>query len=101
MFVPVLKTSAAIASWYGEDHRGKLTASGAPFDPDLYTAASWHYPFGTKLKVSHGSRSVLVTVNDRGPAKRLKRDIDLSMAAFRGLALLRRGLLVVKIERVK
>ena len=31
------------------------------------TAAHRTLPFGTKLKVTHGSRSVVVTVNDRGP----------------------------------
>src|SRR4051812_34753975 len=79
-----LKTG--VASWYGEEHRGKLMANGQPFDPDQLTAASWFYPLGTRLQVSRRAqpeRSVLVTITDRGPAKRLVRQgriIDLSRA---------------------
>ena len=31
------------------------------------TAAHRTLPFGTKLRVTHGSRIVVVTINDRGP----------------------------------
>src|SRR4051812_16446542 len=76
------------ASWYGEDHRGRLMANGKKFDPDKFTAASWFYPLGTKVRVTIDSlsqprRSVLVTITDRGPAKDLVREgriIDLSHA---------------------
>src|SRR5712691_4368898 len=67
------------ASWYGEAHRGKLMANGKRFDPDKLTAASWFYPLGTKVRVSlesssPGSRTVLVTITDRGPATDLVRE---------------------------
>src|SRR3989442_261404 len=70
-----------VASWYGEDHRGKLMANGQPFDPDKLTAASWFYPLGTQVRVSLKSApsvnspppSVVVTITDRGPARRLVR----------------------------
>ena len=83
-----------LASWYGEEHRGKLMANGRKFDPDKLTAASWFYPLGTRVRVTvtAGSlppRSVLVTITDRGPAKRLVHDgriIDLSRGAFMKLA---------------
>lgn len=91
---------AGIASWYGEDHRGLLMANGKPFDPDKLTCASWHYPFGTRLRVSYAGRSVVVTVTDRGPNKRLKREIDLSRAAFRRLANEKLGLIEVKVDPV-
>src|SRR6516162_1226131 len=53
-----------LASWYGEEHRGKLMANGKRFDPDKLTAASWFYPLGTKVRVtltsnSQNTRSVL------------------------------------------
>src|SRR3954466_11627228 len=81
---------STVASWYGEDHRGRLMANGKPFNPDRLTAASWFYPLGTKVMVSARSsrgvtRQVLVTITDRGPAKDLVRDgriIDLTHAAF-------------------
>jgi rare lipoprotein A len=86
-----------VASWYGEDHRGRLMANGKPFDPDKLTAASWFYPLGTKVRVTLKSPyylnavppSVLVTITDRGPARRLVRQgrkIDLAAAAFKQLA---------------
>jgi rare lipoprotein A len=81
------------ASWYGEEHRGKLMANNRRFNPDKLTAASWFYPLGTKLQVtvstnSDQKRSVVVTVTDRGPRKDLVqagRIIDLSLAAFKQL----------------
>src|SRR3982750_1623780 len=87
---------ASVASWYGEDHRGRLMANGKPFDPDKLTAASWFYPLGTQVRVTLKSTdlnspppSVLVTITDRGPAKylvRRGRKIDLAHAAFKELA---------------
>src|SRR5262245_5419101 len=49
-----------LASWYGEDHRGRLMANGKRFNPDRLTAASWFYPLGTKVRVtlSEGSRTL-------------------------------------------
>ena len=96
------------ASWYGEAHRGKLMANGKRFDPDKLTAASWFYPLGTRVRVTIRSpdfdrRSVLVTITDRGPAKRLVQDgrvIDLGLAAFQRIAAPELGLVEVMVERV-
>ena len=90
--------TTGIASWYGESHRGRIMANGKRFDPDALTCACWDYPLGTKLLVSRGRKSVVVTVTDRGPAKHLGRAIDLSAAAFRRLADPRVGLVVVRIR---
>ena len=97
-----------LASWYGEEHRGKLMANGKRFDPDKLTAASWFYPLGTTVRVTLASagstqqaRSVLVTITDRGPAKRLVRQgrqIDLAHAAFRALAPPEWGLVEVIVQ---
>jgi rare lipoprotein A len=98
------------ASWYGEDHRGRLMANGKKFDPDKFTAASWFYPLGTKVRVtartasSQPARSVLVTITDRGPATDLVRGgriIDLSAASFKRLAPPDLGLVAVSVEPVK
>lgn len=89
-----------MASWYGEDHRGRLMANGRPFDPDKLTAASWHYPLGPRVTVRAGGRAVRVTITDRGPNHRLRgRVIDLSAAAFSRLAPLRKGLVPVDVTR--
>ena len=88
------------ASFYGEELRGELMANGEPFNPDALTAASWFHPLGTRILVVHRDRSVVVTITDRGPAKRLVREgriIDLSEASFKRLADTRRGLIPVRL----
>ena len=105
-------------SHYGPECAGKLMANGAKFDPAALSVASWDFPLGTKLKVSctqknakEGGRSittsvttsVIVTVTDRGPAKRLYnkgRKLDLSDGAFKKLAPLEKGVIVVDYEVV-
>jgi rare lipoprotein A len=73
-------------SWYGKNDGtvGRLTASGEPFDDTLMTAAMWSVPLGTMMHVTNPAtgKSIVVRINDRGPAKRLDRCIDLSHAAF-------------------
>jgi rare lipoprotein A len=103
------KPQKGFASWYGEELRGKLMANGKPFNPDKLTAASWFYPLGTRVRVTIRSpqyepRSVLVTITDRGPAKRLVeqgRVIDLGFAAFQKLAEPDLGLVEVIVEPVQ
>jgi rare lipoprotein A len=95
-----------LASWYGEEHRGKLMANRERFDPGRLTAASWHYPLGTQLRVTgeNPACSVVVTVTDRGPARRLVREgriIDLAQAAFERLASSELGLVAVTIQPVR
>ena len=76
------------ASWYGPRYDGRTTSSGQIFDHRKLTCASWDYPLGTKLRLKHGNKVIIVEVNDRGPAKHLlgTRQIDLSLGAFRRLA---------------
>lgn len=104
-----------IASWYGESHRGRLMANGRKFNPDRLTAASWFYPLGTRVKVTlhqpkskpskkAQTRTVYVTITDRGPAHYLVRGgriIDLAEAAFERLADLDLGLVQVTVKPVK
>ena len=95
-----------VASWYGEAHRGKPMANGAPFDPDRLTAASWFFPLGAKVRVSvlsQTNRTIIVTITDHGPARRLVaqgRVIDLARAAFEKMAPIERGLIEVSVEPV-
>ena len=73
------------ASFYGNES-GSRTASGQRFNQNAMTAAHRSLPFGTKLRVTHGGRSVVVTVNDRGPFIR-GRVLDLSTGAARAVGL--------------
>ncbi|HEX6263243.1 MAG TPA: RlpA-like double-psi beta-barrel domain-containing protein [Actinomycetota bacterium] len=69
-----------IASWYGWDFAGRPTASGAIFDPRLFTAAHRTLPLPSFLHVRHGGRCATVLVNDRGPFIE-GRVLDLSLGA--------------------
>jgi len=79
------RSFSGVASYYG-DESGSRTASGERFSQNAMTCAHRSLPFGTKLRVSHGGRSVVVTVNDRGPFVR-GRVLDLSKGAARVLGL--------------
>jgi rare lipoprotein A len=78
---------------------GSSTVSGERFDDRLPTAAHRCLPFGTKLRVSRGGRSVVVTVNDRGPFDR-RRVLDLALAPARELGLVGPGIAHVDVEVV-
>ena len=101
--------ASGVASWYGEEHRGKLMANGKRFNPDKFTAASWFYPLGTKVQVtltsaSQPPRSVVVTITDRGPATQFVRQgrvIDLSHAPFKRLAPPALGLVAVAVQPLR
>ena len=80
---------SGVASFYGNES-GRQTASGQRFDQNALTCAHRSLPFGTKLRVTHGDRSVIVTVNDRGPFVR-GRVLDLSTAAARAVGLTSAG----------
>lgn len=58
---------SGISSWYGWDFAGNPTASGAIYDPRLFTAAHLTLPLPSFLHVRHGDRCATVLVNDRGP----------------------------------
>ena len=74
--------SCGHASWYGPGFHGRKTASGQKFNQNALTAAHRSIKFGNKVKVTNKSngRSVIVTINDRGPFKP-GRIIDLSKKA--------------------
>jgi rare lipoprotein A len=79
------RSFSGMASYYGNES-GSKTASGQRFNQNALTAAHRSLPFGTKLRVTHGGRSVVVTINDRGPFIR-GRVLDLSTAAARVVGL--------------
>ena len=88
------------ASWYGEKHHGKRTASGEPFDMNAMTAAHKTLRFGTRVRVTHPrtGASVVVRINDRcGRAN----EIDLSKGAAAVIGLVREGRARVGMEILK
>jgi rare lipoprotein A len=88
-----------LASWYGNQEQGRLTASGQRFDPRKLTAAHRTLPLDTKVKVTNleNGKSVEVKVNDRGPYIP-GRVLDLSTEAAKLLGMEKEGLALVRIE---
>ena len=106
------------ASWYSSEactyweKRGRHdcpTASGQSLydleEQGILFLATWDYPLGTKVRVTHGSKSVEAVVLDRGPARRLVRNgrrWDLSRALFAQVCgNLSQGVCAVEIEEVR
>ena len=96
---PVIETASGSASYIAESLAGRRTASGARFDPQQNVAAHRTLPFGTRLRVTNlrNDRSVIVTVNDRGPFRR-GRIVDLSKRAAREIDLGAEGLAQVRLD---
>ena len=94
-----LPTTTGIASYYGDEFRGRVTASGERYDPNKLTAAHRSYPLGTRVRVTNldNGRTVVVRINDRGPYK-AGRIIDLSARAARELDLLADGTAKVRVQ---
>ena len=90
------RSFSGMASFYGNES-GSKTASGQRFNQNAMTCAHRTLPFGTRLRVTHGGRSVVVTVNDRGPFVR-GRVLDLSTAAARAVGLTSAGVGLVTAE---
>jgi rare lipoprotein A len=88
-----------IASWYGREFHGRVTASGEKFNMKGLTAAHKKLPFGTLLEVTNfdNGRKVRVRVNDRGPY-RGKRIMDLSYGAAKKLGMVSPGKAMVGIR---
>lgn len=88
-----------IASYYADIFVGRLTANGEIYTHDRMTCAHKTLPFGTKLKVTNlnNDKSVVVTVNDRGPFVK-GRVVDLTKAAARKIDMLHKGIVRVSVE---
>ena len=97
----MLRKQTGVASWYGDEWQGRITASGKPFDERKLTAAHRSLPLNSRARVTNleTGRSVEVTIIDRGPYIE-DRVIDLSKAAAMKLGMVKEGLAPVRIERL-
>ncbi len=86
------KIEEGIASWYGPNFHGKLTANGEKYDMNGLTAAHRTLPFNSVIKVKNleNGQSVQVRINDRGPYAK-NRIIDLSKKAAKEIDMLGPG----------
>lgn len=91
-----------IASWYGSDFNGRLTANGEVYDMYKMTAAHKTLPLGTVVKVTNQDNGMTaeVRINDRGPYVK-GRIIDLSRTAGRAIGMREAGTANVKLEVVR
>ena len=90
-----------IASWYGRDFHGRLTANREIYDMHAVSAAHTTMPLPSYARVTNleNGRSIIVRVNDRGPYTR-GRIIDLSIGTAKALDFYSRGLAQVRVEYV-
>ncbi|MDN4982119.1 septal ring lytic transglycosylase RlpA family protein [Bradyrhizobium sp. WYCCWR 13022] len=90
-----------MASWYGDDFHGRLTANGEVFDMGSLTAAHPTLPMPSYARVTNLSngKSLIVRVNDRGPYHG-NRLIDVSNKAAELLEFKGNGVAKVRVEYV-
>jgi rare lipoprotein A len=104
MYVPeenINYRAEGLASWYGDDFHGRLTANGEVFDMASLTAAHPTLPIPSYARVTNlgNGKSVIVRVNDRGPYHG-NRLIDVSNKAAELLEFKGRGIANVRVEYV-
>jgi len=90
-----------MASWYGDDFHGRLTANGEVFDMGSLTAAHPTLPMPSYARVTNlaNGKSLIVRVNDRGPYHG-NRLIDVSNKAAELLEFKGNGVAKVRVEYV-
>src|ERR1700754_1236840 len=90
-----------LASWYGDDFHGRLTANGEVFDMGSLTAAHPTLPMPCYARVTNlgNGKSLIVRVNDRGPYHG-NRLIDVSNKAAELLDFKGNGVARVRVEYV-
>lgn len=91
-----------VASFYADKFVGRRTASGERYSQKQMTCAHRTLPFGTKLKVTNttNGKSIIVTVNDRGPYTK-GRVLDLSKCAASELDFIHAGKTLVLLETIE
>ena len=88
------------ASWYGTES-GSRTANGEHFDGTSLTAAMpSRKHLGERYRVTYRGRSVIVRINDVGPASWTGRGIDLSRAAAKKIGMIDAGVAKVCVQKI-
>jgi rare lipoprotein A len=99
----ILETREGLASYYGKEFHGRMTASGIRYDMNAMVAAHPSYPFGTVLRVTNlaNGRSTSVRIVDRGPARGPRAEgiiIDMSRKAAEVLRFIQQGRARVRLD---
>ena len=88
-----------IASWYGPDFHGKITANGELYDMNEVTGAHRTLPMPSLVRVTNldNGRTIVVRVNDRGPYAR-GRILDMSRRGAQLLGYEKTGTAKVRVQ---
>lgn len=102
-YTPVDQTDydeVGYASWYGYELEGNPTANGEPFRSNAISAAHRTLPLPSYVEVTRldTGQTILVRINDRGPAD-ANRLIDLSAGAAEQLGITEVGIVPVRVRR--
>ena len=94
-------SATGLASWYGSQFHGRMTANGEVFDAASVTAAQPTMPLPSYIRVTNtlNGRSIIARVNDRGPFHS-KRLIDVSERVADALAFRLAGTARVKVDYI-
>jgi rare lipoprotein A len=94
-------SAEGIASWYGEDFHGRLTANGEVYDMAAISAAHPTLPIPSYVRVTNlaNKRSIVARVNDRGPYHQ-NRLIDVSVRTAKLLGFYDQGTARVRVDYV-
>jgi rare lipoprotein A len=89
---------SGMASWYGNQFNGRLSANGEIFNENKLTCASNIIPLNKYVKVCriNSKKCVTLKVTDTGNFNKYNRVLDVSREAARQLKFLEQG--VVKVE---
>lgn len=92
-------TATGLASWYGEDFHGRMTANGEVFNTFSVSAAHPTLPLPSYIRVTNlnNGRSIIARVNDRGPFHS-NRLLDVSERVAEALSFRNAGTTNVKID---
>jgi rare lipoprotein A len=95
------RPAEGLASWYGSNFHGRMTANGEIFDRDSIAAAHTTMPLPSYARVTNlqNGHSMVVRVNDRGPFHG-NRVIDVSERAAAALGFRNQGTAKVRVEYV-
>lgn len=94
---PAITWKTGVASYYGigDGFMGGTTANGETVTETSMVIAMLNVPFGTRVEIRYGGRSVIAYVNDRGPYVH-GRVIDMQPAVARALNFLSVGVATVQ-----
>jgi rare lipoprotein A len=89
-----------VASWYGTENR--VSSTGKPIQHKRPALAHRTFPIGTMVKITNirTNKSVIATVEDRGPYVH-SRIVDVNKAAAKELGMINSGLAKVIVEKIR